>query len=138
MILSFMGLALILERILPGGVEYGPETATGHVPSYVNNAISHCIVFSLLFILGSDLGPCGTVIDYESMMFGLPLTPATRALCDVYQPYSFGILYDHFPSGLAFLNVFGIVFCVFLTFKGIYFPSTMDNGSSGSWVKDYL
>jgi hypothetical protein len=139
MILSFMGVALILERILPGRLEYGPETATGHVPSYVNNGISHCAIFSLLFLLGSDLGPCGNVVDYETIAFGMPLTPATRALCDAYgEPYSFGILYDRFPSGLAFLNVFGIVFCIFLTFKGVYYPSTMDNGSSGSWVKDYL
>ena len=136
MVLSFMGLALALERALPGRVERGPETATGHVPRYVDNGVAHCVVFSLAFLLGSDLGPCGdSSSDYY---LGLPLTSATRALCDVYEPYSFGILYDLFPSGLAFLNLFGIVFCIFLTLKGIHYPSTSDNGSSGSWVKDYL
>ncbi|KAL3773782.1 hypothetical protein ACHAW5_002990 [Stephanodiscus triporus] len=136
MVLSFMGLALALERALPGRVELGPETATGHVPRYVDNGVAHCVVFSLAFLLGSDLGPCGdSSADYY---LGLPLTSATRAICDVYEPYSFGILYDLFPSGLAFLNLFGIVFCIFLTLKGIHYPSTPDNGSSGSWVKDYL
>ncbi len=31
-VLSFMGVALLLERFLPGKVETGPETATGHIP----------------------------------------------------------------------------------------------------------
>jgi hypothetical protein len=135
MVLSLMGLALALERALPGKVESGPETATGHVPRYVDNGVAHCVVFSLAFLLGSDLGPCGSSDGYY---LGLPLTSATKALCGVYEPYSFGILYDLFPSGLAFLNLFGIVFCIFLTLKGIHYPSTSDNGSSGSWVKDYL
>jgi hypothetical protein len=34
-VLSFMGVALLLERLLPGKVETGPMTATGHVPRYV-------------------------------------------------------------------------------------------------------
>lgn len=133
-IVSFMGVALLLERTLPGTIEYGPETATGHVPIYINNAVAHCFVFSLLFLLGSDLGPCGDGSLWERM----PVTSATKAICKVYEPYSFGVMYDLFPSGLAFLNLFGIVFCIFLTFKGIHYPSTKDCGSSGSWVKDYL
>ena len=66
------------------------------------------------------------------------INTGNEGICKVYEPYSFGVLYDLFPSGLAFLNLFGIVFCIFLTFKGIYYPSTKDCGSSGSWVKDYL
>lgn len=58
-ILTFMGVALILERILPGKLEYGPETATGHVPEYVDNAVAHCFVYSVLFFTGSNIGPCG-------------------------------------------------------------------------------
>jgi 7-dehydrocholesterol reductase len=136
MILSFMGLALVLERCLPGKVEYGPETATGHVPSYVANGVSHCIAFSFLFFLGSDLGPCGGG-GGGWWWWSWADRPG---LCGVvrYEPYSFGVLYDLFPPGLAFLNLFGIFFCIFLTYKGVYHPSTSDNGSSGSYVKDYL
>jgi 7-dehydrocholesterol reductase len=47
-------------------------------------------------------------------------------------------MYDVFPGSVAFLNIFGITFCVFLTFKGLNFPSTDDCGSSGSLLKDYL
>jgi hypothetical protein len=137
MILSFMGLALVLERCLPGKIEHGPETATGHVPSYVANGVSHCIAFSLLFFLGSDLGPCGGGGGGGG---GWWWSADRSGLCGVvhYEPYSFGVLYDLFPPGLAFLNLFGIVFCIFLTYKGMYHPSTSDNGSSGSYVKDYL
>lgn len=32
---TFMGVALVLERLLPGRIERGHETAMGHVPEYV-------------------------------------------------------------------------------------------------------
>lgn len=111
-IAAFMGVALLLERFLPGKVDYGPETLTGHIPEYVDNGLLHCVVYSLLFWAGSNIG-----------LLGL---------------YDFGILFDQFVGSVAFLNIFGVVFCVFLTLKGLYFPSTDDSGSSGSWVKDFL
>lgn len=110
-ILGFMAVGALLE-FLPGKIEVGPETLTGHVPKYKDNGVKHCIVFTFLFYGGSNLG-CGNF-------------------------YDFGIMYDHFPGSIAFLNVFGIAFCLFLTFKGLNFPSTADCGSSGSIVKDFL
>ena len=97
-VLGFMAVALALERILPGKIETGPETLTGHVPKYVDNGLLHCGVFTVLFWTGSNLGPLGL--------------------------YDFGIIYDLFPGSVAFLNIFGMIFCVFLTFKGLKFPST--------------
>lgn len=107
----FMGVAFVLEW-LPGKVESGPETLTGHVPKYVDNGVRHCLVYSLLFWAGSNLGPGGL--------------------------YDFGIIYDVFPQLVAVLNIFGILFCAFLCYKGLHFPSTADSGSSGSLIKDYL
>lgn len=135
-VLCFMLVALALERCLPGKIDYGPETATGHVPKYVDNGVAHCIVFSILFFMGSNIGPCGAAEEQLLQPLG-NLADKTGA-CTLYEPYSFGIMYDVFPSSLAFLNIFGIVFCIFLMLKGIHFPSTEDNGSSGSWVIDYL
>lgn len=109
---SFMGVALVLDLFLPGKMQCGPETLTGHVPKYVDNSVLHCIVYSALFWAGSNLGPL--------------------------QLYDFGIIYDTFPGSVAFLNMFGILFCIFLTIKGLHFPSTQDCGSSGSIIKDYL
>lgn len=56
---SFMGVALVLERFLPGKIETGPETLTGHVPRYVDNGVLHCVVFAGLFWAGSNLGLAG-------------------------------------------------------------------------------
>jgi 7-dehydrocholesterol reductase len=110
-ICGFMVVAFFLE-FLPGQIETGPETLTGHVPKYVDNGMLHCLTFSALFWGGSNLGPG--------------------------KYYDFGIIYDVFPSAIVFLNIFGLLFCVFLTYKGLHFPSTADSGSSGSKVKDFL
>lgn len=111
-VVCFMGVALVLERLLPGKIETGPATLTGHVPHYVDNGVLHCIVYTFLFWAGSNIGLANL--------------------------YDFGILYNVFPGSVAFLNIFGLFFCLFLTFKGLYFPSTQDCGSSGSFIKDYL
>lgn len=108
---SFFGVSLLLE-LLPGKEECGPTTLTGYVPKYTDNGVKHCIVFSFLFWVGSNLG----YGDY----------------------YDFGIFFDVFPSCLVTLNIFGLLFCVFLTLKGLHFPSTDDCGSSGSIVTDYV
>lgn len=110
-ILSFMAVGALLE-FLPGKIQNGPETLTGHIPKYKDNGVMHCIVFTLLFFLGSNLG-WGNF-------------------------YDFGIMFDKFPGYIAFLNIFGLAFCVFLNIKGLNFPSTADSGSSGSRVKDFL
>ena len=111
----FMSVALVLDACLPGKTETGPETGTGHVPKYVDNGLLHCFTYSVLYYLGSNLSPV-----------------------EALQMYDFGIIYDTFPYAIGYLNVFGILFCIFLTFKGIYYPSTEDSGSSGSKVKDFL
>ena len=108
---GFMAVAFALEW-LPGKIETGPETLTGHVPKYVDNGVLHCLASTLLFYAGSNLGP--------------------------YNLWDFGIIYDIFPPLIAALNIFGVSFCVFLTYKGIHHPSTQDSGSSGSLIKDYL
>jgi 7-dehydrocholesterol reductase len=107
----FMAVGAMLE-FLPGKIETGPETLTGHIPKYKDNGVLHCLVFTFLFFAGSNLG-WGNL-------------------------YDFGIMYDNFPGYIAFLNMFGIAFCLFLTYKGLNFPSTADCGSSGSVVKDFL
>ena len=53
---AFNLLALVLDVFLPGKTCFGPETLTGHVPAYVDNAVLHCIVFTVLFVGGSNLG----------------------------------------------------------------------------------
>ena len=79
-ILGFWAVAFLLE-FLPGKIETGPETLTGHVPKYKDNAVLHCLVYTALFWAGSNLGPLGW--------------------------YDFGVIYDTFTGSVAFLNLFG-------------------------------
>mmetsp|Transcript_65739 Transcript_65739/g.148337 ORF Transcript_65739/g.148337 Transcript_65739/m.148337 type:complete len:503 (+) Transcript_65739:49-1557(+) len=114
-LLVFNAVALVLEQGLPGKVETGPETLTGHVPKYVNNALSHCFVFTLLFYALSDMSP---ISGFDGL-------------------YSFGCFFDIFPAMMTSLSLFGFALCFFLYYKGLNFPSTEDCGSSGSFLKDF-
>ena len=40
----------------PGQTKYGPETPAGHLPSYTDNGVAHCLLSSLMFLGGSNLG----------------------------------------------------------------------------------
>ena len=95
----------------PGPTKYGPTTPTGHEPDYTDNGLAHCFLSTLMFVGGSNLG------------LGF---------------FDLGIVYDTFPATLGALNIFGLVFCVFLYFKGLYAPSgtgrAPDSGRSGSGV----
>jgi len=55
----------------------------------------------------------------------------------LYNGVDVGTIYDHWGNILATMNAFGLVFCLFLYFKGMYFPSSKDHGSSGNPVIDY-
>jgi hypothetical protein len=111
-LLCFNGLALVLECILPGKTQTGPETLTGHIPEYKDNGFLHCIFFTLIFFTASDVG-------YLNL-------------------FELGVVFDEFVPIVTTLNLFGISFSVLLYFKGLYFPSTQDSGSSGSLMTDFL
>ncbi|MES2503392.1 MAG: 7-dehydrocholesterol reductase [Myxococcota bacterium] len=100
---------IIFMRVLPGRTVSGPMTPTGHVPVYKANGVAAFVCTYGLFIAGS--------------------------LCGL---YSLAILYDNFGGLLGALNLFSLVFCLFLCLKGLYFPSTADSGSSGYPVLDYF
>jgi 7-dehydrocholesterol reductase len=40
-------------------------------------------------------------------------------------------VFEHYGEYLCVANVASLLFCVFLYFKGIYFPSTSDSGKTG-------
>ncbi|CDF39234.1 unnamed protein product [Chondrus crispus] len=42
----------------------------------------------------------------------------------------YGLLYDHFGEVLAFLGKFALVVTVLLYFRGIYFPTNSDSGTT--------
>jgi 7-dehydrocholesterol reductase len=105
----FAASQLVLMRILPGPAFHGPITPKGNVPVYKANGPLAFATTLLLF--------CGA-------SFGLHLFPAH-------------IVYDHFGEIVGALNVFSLVFCLFLYMKGRFFPSTSDAGVTGNPIFDY-
>jgi 7-dehydrocholesterol reductase len=106
---AFMGLARLLCE-LPGEVVTGPLTATGHLPKYVDNGRLHCFIFSVIFVGCSSVG------------LGL---------------YDLTAMFDNFFAVVSALNIFALLFCAYLTWKGLNMPDTQDSGSTGSFVLDY-
>ena len=99
----------VLMVVLPGKTHYGPVTPKGNRPRYKLNGIPAYIVTHGLLYLGA----------YPLGLF----SPA--------------IVYDEFGPILVICNLFGLIFCVFLYLKGVYFPSTTDAGRSGNLIFDY-
>jgi len=90
-------------------------------------------------ILG-PVTPAGDRVAYK--VNGLLAWAATHALfyfvCIRFKWVSPGIVYDHFGAIVMTCNLFALVFCLFLYFKGVYFPSGRDAGRSGNVVFDYF
>ena len=98
-----------LQLFVPGKKFKATPTATGHIPIYKANGVeSYLISIVALFAL---------------------------KYFNIFNP---AIVYDKFGSMLFFMNIFAILFCLFLTIKGLKFPSTKDSGSNGSLIMDYF
>ncbi|MBP6730607.1 MAG: hypothetical protein KA149_01025 [Chitinophagales bacterium] len=105
----FAALQLLLMRVLPGKKFTGTITPMGNLPEYKDNGLlSYVITFALFFIC----------------TLGLDLFPAS-------------IVYDHLIDILGALNFTALAFCVFLYFKGRFFPSSTDNSHTGNFIFDY-
>jgi 7-dehydrocholesterol reductase len=101
----------------PGKVEYGPITPNGHIPEYMDNGVTHCVIFTTLFLAGSkEVNPLGPEYGW----------------------YNITIIWDTFNKTIGALNIFGLVFCLFLYYKGLHFPSGPDSGTNGKgFIFDY-
>ncbi|CAM9390865.1 unnamed protein product [Ectocarpus fasciculatus] len=106
-ILSFMAFELMLMRVVPGKLFRGVATASGHIPEYIENGVP-CYLISVATLLA------------------LQYTGAFDA----------AIVYDKMGEMISSMNIFSLAFCVMLSLKGIYFPSTRDSGSTGNIVFD--
>lgn len=105
----FAVFQLVLMKVLPGKKFNGPLTPMGNTPEYTDNGVAAYII-SLVAFFG---------LSYGAGIFNA------------------GIVYDHFGEILGALNVSALIFCLFLYFKGRFWPSSSDNGTSGNPVFDY-
>lgn len=109
MIGAFAALQLVMMKLLPGKTYYGNITAAGNTPVYKDNGVfSYLLTFAIFFLC-----------SYYFTWF----TP--------------GVIYFHFGDILAALNFFALMFCLFLYFKGRFFPSSSDNSHTGNFIFDY-
>lgn len=105
----FAALQLILMRVLPGKKYTGTITPMGNLPEYKDNGLaSYIITFALFFLCTAGL--------------------------DLFSP---AIVYENFGDILGALNFTALMFCLFLYFKGRYFPSSTDNSHTGNFIFDY-
>lgn len=105
----FAVLQLLLMRFLPGKTFTGVVTPMGNLPEYKDNGLASYIITFILFFVCS---------------LGLNL-------------FSPAIVYNNFGDILGALNFTALAFCLFLYFKGKYFPSSTDNSSTGNFIFDY-
>ena len=107
-ILVFIVFELALMRLIPE-IFHGPITPKGNIPVYKDNGVLAFIVTMVSFCIAS---------------FGFNLFSAT-------------ILYDNLGALLGALNLFSLIFCVFLYLKGRFFPSSTDSGITNNILFDY-
>ncbi len=105
----FAFFELALMRLVPGKPFLGPVTPKGNIPLYKANGFASYIITIFSFVFASFY----------------------------FQWFSPTILYDNMGPLLGALNVFSLLFCIFLYFKGIFNPSSTDNGRSGFFFFDF-
>uniref|UniRef100_A0A7S1H106 7-dehydrocholesterol reductase n=3 Tax=Hemiselmis andersenii TaxID=464988 RepID=A0A7S1H106_HEMAN len=108
-VVIFWIVQLAMMPLVPGKIHTGPVAPSGHRPKYKANGVATYLLTVVLFFSGAHFGF-----------------------------YKAGVFYDIAAPMYAALNYFSIVFCAFLYYKGLHFPSTKDSGSTGSFVFDYF
>eukprot|EP00301_Raphidiophrys_heterophryoidea_P027794 c9827_g1_i2.p1 GENE.c9827_g1_i2~~c9827_g1_i2.p1 ORF type:complete len:349 (-),score=66.76 c9827_g1_i2:233-1279(-) len=94
---------------MPGRDFLGPLTSMGHRPVYKANGFQ---TFLATIAVGVILSVAGVIKG--------------------------GLLYDVLFDMTGAMAAFALVFCLFLYFKGVYFPSTPDSATTGNFVFDYF
>jgi 7-dehydrocholesterol reductase len=117
MYLCYAAFELVLQRWMPGKTfrAEGAMTVSGHVPVYKANGFqSYLFTIVCLFWLRYDYSHTH-IVNFN---------PAT--------------VYENMGKLLGISNILALALCVFLTFKGLNFPSTKEAGSNGSAIVDFF
>lgn len=105
----FGAFQLLLMRLVPGKEFRGPVTPAGNVPVYKANGVACYFITYIAFYL----------LSFQMQVF----SPT--------------IIYDNLGGLLGALCFFSFIFCIFLYFKGKYFPSSTDCGATGNVIFDF-
>eukprot|EP01095_Lingulamoeba_sp_RSL-Kostka_P013006 TRINITY_DN525_c8_g1_i1.p1 TRINITY_DN525_c8_g1~~TRINITY_DN525_c8_g1_i1.p1 ORF type:complete len:454 (+),score=90.57 TRINITY_DN525_c8_g1_i1:80-1441(+) len=104
-VFSHIVIQIILMVIIPGKRWEGPPTQSGHIPVYRANGFQTFVTTLVLFFLGN-----------------------------YYKVIRYGIVYDNIESIIGCCNVISLAFCVFLYFKGKYYPSKGEHSVSNNKI----
>jgi len=106
---GFAAMEALFLVLLPGKTFYGTVTRTGNRPTYkLNGVLSFFMTHITLYVMTIQL-----------------------------KWFSLSIVYDNFGTILQTLSFSSFLVCWILYFKGLYFPSSLDSGSSGNIVTDF-
>jgi len=108
-IIGFIAFEFTLLKLLPGKLFNGPVTPKGNIPVYKANGVLAFLTTIILFCI-------------SSFYFKL---------------FSASIIFDNLGAILGALNIFSLILCVFLYFKGRFIPSSTDAGITGNFIFDY-
>lgn len=108
-IIPFAAFQLLLMRVIPGKITLGPVTPAGNIPIYKANGLLSFFITLAAFSVG------GYVLK-------------------LFDPSE---VYDHFQEIIGTLNLFSLLFCLFISLKGRFVPSSTDSGASGNLIFDY-
>lgn len=106
---AYSAFQLFLMKVIPGKPFLGPVTPKGNIPIYKANGVPCFLITLSTFFMGAY----------------------------VFHWFSPTIIYDNLGPMLGALNIFSLLFCLFLYLKGIFAPSTNDNGITGNFLFDY-
>ena len=107
---AFSAIQGALLEFIPGEIIYGPPTPTGERPQYRDNGMKCWFITHIAWLI---LGPLTGVIK-------------------------FGALYEMWGSFVSTTNAFALPFCVFLMWKGMYYPSSRDAVWTGRPAFDFF
>jgi 7-dehydrocholesterol reductase len=96
-------------KFVPGKAIEGPLTMQGHTPQYKDNGLFCYLITLIVFFAG---------IKYEL--------------------WNGGVLIDNCGPVIVRLNIFALILCFFLMYKGYKHPSTKDTKYSGDFFSDYF
>lgn len=105
----FAGFELLLIRLVPGKLYEGPVTPGGNVPRYTANGFQSFIITLVAYLMGAYY----------------------------FKAFNPSDVYDLYPEMLTAMTIFSLMLCVFLYFKGLYFPSSTDSGTNGNFFMDF-
>jgi len=108
-LVAFGVFQMILQMTVPGPKIDGPLTPAGHTPKYIDNGLSCYIITMVAYFAGIYL-----------------------------QLWNGGVLIEYAGPVIMRLNIFALILCFGIQYKGYYNPTTKDTRYREDFFSDYF